>query len=272
MHSSWNCLHKWVVRYGDDEQVDVETLNRMLQQFDVASETSSKCIAHHFAAIADSQAVLLFLLQNTPQTLVNKRNKNGQTPLFWACFSMHSALKNFKLLLKYGSNPKHVDSSGNTVLHAAIENGNFQLVSFIVSKSLCLLDTPNGEGLTPLKLACERSEAHIISRLVKLAVGTSSLCELIREYTKQDDTIVVASLIRHATAAQCTDEKGRNPLHVAVLLNKYNVVKKILSQHSAEHCWFDQVDSEGRTAAQSMTTNTKPKIRSLLTNHVPCTH
>jgi len=267
---SWNDLHKWVVRYGDDDDCNLYNLREFLQVLGADSETTTKCIAHHFAAISNSTRTLNYLIENSPRELVNKRNSKGLTPLHWSCFSHHSALNNFKLLLSNNANPQSIDFHKNTVLHAAIEAGNFDLTSYIISRRLCSLDSKNIEGITPLQLACE---LHCITLLIKAGAEGSSLCGLIKEYIKQGEPLIVARLIRNSVPMKCVDEEGRNPLHIAVLNDRYHIVKKLLSEHDAEHCWIEKVDFNGQKPADLLTKRSKEKIHTLFAKHItPCVH
>ena len=119
---TWSNIQKWVVRYADNKDVDLNEFAKYIACGDVCERTTDgENSALHFAAVGEASTTLEFLLNIVPKRSINSPNKNGETPLHWACRS--GTLSNIKALLDAGANPRCVDYSDNNILHFA-NNGS----------------------------------------------------------------------------------------------------------------------------------------------------
>ncbi|CAI4227484.1 unnamed protein product [Auanema sp. JU1783] len=104
------------------------------------------------ATSAGRRELVQYLL-SLPEIDVNQKNVNGQACLHYACS------KNFKeiaaSLLESGAYVNAADKYGDTPLHRAASQGHDQIVHLLISQKNINIDVQNGEGNTPLFMACE---------------------------------------------------------------------------------------------------------------------
>lgn len=186
---SWSNIHKWVVRYCDEEQPNFTDLNRIIDNEGIYSLTGNGNNSLHFAALGKSAAVLSYLFKF--EKLVNKCNYAGESPLHWACKA--GILKNVKLLLAQGANADQVDTKGNSILHFAVESGNRELIKYLLKTRTTSVNVTNNFGSSALQVACEEQEFRLIKYLVANGCETRSV---IQRNLNEDNTKAVKYIIR----------------------------------------------------------------------------
>lgn len=169
MSAEWTNIIKWIVRYGDSDDADMEELDDLLEQESGSIKTSTQNTVLHFSAICKSSCCLKKFLQLYPSFL-NARNDKGETPLHWACLEGNMA--NIKLLIRAGANTHMVDCDNNSILHFAVQNGNQRATKYILRKSLCDIHLQNIFGQSAFFVACQEREFKIMKILVLHGANT----------------------------------------------------------------------------------------------------
>ena len=95
---------------------------------------------------------------------VNVRNKNGGTCLIIAS-DINDEITVNKLLEK-GANVNMQDHDGNTALHRAVINGNFQISAAMVNSDYHTINIQNRDGVTPLMYAVLWDQARLAFALI----------------------------------------------------------------------------------------------------------
>ena len=119
----------------------------------------------HYAAMSGAKAPLDFILEKHPQSL-NSKSRSGATPTLIAI--QNQKAKIFKDLLAKGAQPTLL-SSGYTDLHAALHDGNREIIEAIFANPpffIPFINTCSEEGGTPLMLACELDDPSLVEKLI----------------------------------------------------------------------------------------------------------
>jgi len=92
---------------------------------------------------------------------VNKANKDGLTPLHVAAHYGHSEIVQH-LLAQGGIAVNAADNKyGATPLHVAAQNGHSKVVKHLLEKQDIEVNKANGNGVTPLRFAAQKSHVNI---------------------------------------------------------------------------------------------------------------
>lgn len=193
----WPNIHKWVVRYSDDRTPNLLELQNIIANESVGSLTENKNNVVHLASTGESSAVLKYLLEVAPSSLINQANIEGETPLHWA--ARCGSIENVKALVASGADPKIKDKQGNSVLHFAVESGNRDLVKYMLIKNLCGVNERNSDGNSPLAVACNEEEFKLITVLVKSGAETGAI---IRQHVEMENKRTVKYLMRAKKVAR----------------------------------------------------------------------
>lgn len=178
--------------------------------------------AYHEAA--DSGNIELISLVQKAGGNPLSRDAHGTTP-----FSLVLGKDNEVLKSVLGTNPRLIDSDGNTPLHIAIEK---KASSSVLAQLLSMefpVNTRNRDGVTPLVTAAKYGmKEHVQLLLEKGAdiylTDNEGDCALSIALTKQ--TALLDSMVK--TSAQKTDIAGEGILHYAARLADTAVLQKVL--------------------------------------------
>jgi len=134
--------------------------------------------ALHYAVEYDLIDSVEFLLSNglKPNVAAN----DGATPLFLALLNAEMT----STLVKLGANSKATMKNGATLLHAAAEGGNIDVVKFYLSQGLDL-NTTDESGRTPLMYACVNPNSSL--ELIKFLVSRGAKTDVV---TTDGSTVV----------------------------------------------------------------------------------
>mmetsp|Transcript_14130 Transcript_14130/g.26565 ORF Transcript_14130/g.26565 Transcript_14130/m.26565 type:complete len:650 (+) Transcript_14130:96-2045(+) len=111
----------------------------------------------HIAARDGQLKTIELILDYGVGTEIDRINKTGMTPLHLACVGGH--LNATQLLIRSGACPDVADNDSNTPLHYAVMNKHFEVVKWLMSRTI-RLDLRNRMGKTASDLA---SDPRIIS-------------------------------------------------------------------------------------------------------------
>ena len=119
------------------------------------------------------------------------RNTSGQTPFMIVLQNRNEELINYFLGLTLDFDEE--DVSGNNILHYLVNSNNEQIIKKLLSKDKLVLkvNQKNNNGISPLRLAIENKNDHLVQFIVKSGAdieeienGKSILIEAHEEYLK----------------------------------------------------------------------------------------
>ena len=145
------------------------------------------------------------------------------------------------------------DVDGKTVLHIAVESGNYKMVKYLLDKGASV-QVQNVEGRTPLHLATNVESSKTIGKISKVIQGQAEVLDLLDQdglsaahwcaFNNRHKHIgVLASA--GADVALPDGVEGKTPLHWCAANETINTAQMILKY--APDC-IDVQDAEGRTA------------------------
>ncbi|KAJ1921512.1 palmitoyltransferase akr1 [Mycoemilia scoparia] len=139
--------------------------------------------ALHWAAFNGSMDVIVYLITEAHVNPNQLDIRAHASPIFWACNQGH--LETMDYLLAHGADPTVRDSSGYSLLHAAVQIKSPTILLYLVVTQLHAfgntVDVPDNSGLTPLIWAVSMNCAPIVSTLLRLGANPNHL-------TKQNQT------------------------------------------------------------------------------------
>eukprot|EP01133_Synstelium_polycarpum_P011945 gene11945-13920_t len=149
--------------------------------------TTTGSTALHISVQRKNMELIAMLLAAGADPSVAKRD--GSTPLHVA--AVVDAHETVAPLLASGANME-LDRFGCNPLHTACIKGHVATVRALLTLRPALIDTPDGDGSTPIHLACNVTKDEDISRAAQ----------------------VIRALITYGADVNCVDGGGATPLHV----------------------------------------------------------
>jgi ankyrin repeat protein len=144
---------------------------------------------------------------------INAQAFKGEAPIHEAC--LHAPLKTVKALLALGADLHLKTLSGDNVLHFAVRAKNFDLAEFLVEKGVDL--TAEGEEGTPLELANQLNDTHIVNMLKLYRKAKKAT------YIPSPSTSPTMSPVRHSLMSSAMDKSTfgtKFTIHDAVTKNQ----------------------------------------------------
>ncbi|KAI9506193.1 ankyrin repeat-containing domain protein, partial [Coemansia spiralis] len=121
-------------------------------------------------------------------------------PLFWAI--SHRRLNVVIYLLEQGANAALIDSSGNTVLHAAVHAGSEAILIFLATTQLAALgytvDVGDLQGITPLMWAVYQRKVEMVEFLIRVGANVNAQDQMGRtplHYSLMGSIVPIISLL-----------------------------------------------------------------------------
>ena len=171
----------------------------------------------------DGETPLFYACKNGNETLVkylvergadiNKENKYGYTPLFYACKNGIETL--VKYLVEHEADINKENKYGNTPLFYACKSGNQALVKYLVEQG-ANINKENKYGYTPLFYGCENGNETLVKYLVEQGVDINK--ESKYGYTpifyacKNGNETLVKYLVEQGADINKENEDGETPL------------------------------------------------------------
>jgi ankyrin repeat protein len=194
---------------GQEDIASILVANRCdTTQWSVGPDKCQQTLLHR-AIDENNDAVAVFLIKSGCDINSARRpglngekpdeSKDGMTPLHLAC--SWGQEKVVATLVEYKCNLNVQDAEGNTPLHIAILNQHPALIEILIRQSSIDLKIKNLAGQTPFAAALVR----------------------------KNNTATALILRKEKNAAEQTDSKGRNFLHLAVIGSDIETVLSLLS-------------------------------------------
>lgn len=156
-------------------------------------------------------------------------NDQGDTPLMYALKKSNSGAAD--QFVNAGANVNEKDSDGNAVIHWLAIRGWRTQARDVLEKGVDV-NTPNGEGKTPLELAVENGKTDFVKMLVEKGAspdarvgGTTLLAEAIRN----GETEFTDFLLKKGANVNLSSSDGATPISLAVAKNDTALVKRLAS-------------------------------------------
>jgi len=171
----------------------------------------------------------------------------GMTPLLAATRdSWHGRPEAVMTLLANGADPRASDADGNTPLHHAARSSD-PGVAALLRDAAAELDVLNGDGITPLGMACAagnwRLARFLLERGAKPEPAGATPALLAAAGSEEDDAAGVQLLLKHKAKVGARDAHGRSALHEAALAGNLEALDALLAAGADVHA----VDDDGRT-------------------------
>lgn len=186
--------------------------------------------------------VIEYVLENKLYEDINEVDYEGKNALY-DCAYFNTNLEVFKLLIKKGCNI--YGNKEDSVLHAAVENHNIELVKFIVTKYRKIgINDYDSDGLTPLLLAMKDSDnLEIIDFLIKngakvqLKTVDGACDSVVHLAILANQFDYVEYLLKNNLVKDINyiNAIGYSPLHTALLCNKDINIIDILLKNGADY-------------------------------------
>ncbi|RTG86734.1 palmitoyltransferase ZDHHC13/17 [Schistosoma bovis] len=161
-YSTWGIVK--AVQYGITKRVIelVEPSDPQLAGYDVNQLDDEDVSLLHWAAINNRLAIARYLLSKG--AIIDRPGGHlAATPLHWAIRQSHLSMVHF--LMQRGADPTFMDNTGLGCFHVAIQMGNVPIIVYLLSHGINV-DTRDGNGLTPLMIACMHVRSVDIFRLL----------------------------------------------------------------------------------------------------------
>ena len=170
----------------------------------------------------------------------------GLTPLIAATRdSWHGRPEAVMTLLANGADPRAADAEGNTPLHHAARSSD-PGVAALLRDAAAELDPANGEGLTPLGIACAagnwRLARFLLERGARPGVDHGTPALLAAAGGDENDPAGVQLLLKHKAKVDARDRDGRSALHMAAFQGHLDILAALLDAGA---------DVQARDAAES---------------------
>ena len=209
-HRHFAQLLNWNI-YRHDKLKYKEIIQLVSLSCDVNRQDEAGNTPLHVACQSLNIELVTFLIKEK-NCDVNVANNKGELPLHLACKLEYD--KEIVQMVSVGCDVNRQDEAGNTPLHMACQNGNTDIVRYLVEERKCYVNVSNNEGKLPLHLACQHSDTEVV-RLV--SVG----CDVNRQ-----------------------DEAGNTPLHIACMQQNSNVVQFLIEE---KRCNISAVNKENKS-------------------------
>jgi ankyrin repeat protein len=171
----------------------------------------------------------------------------GMTPLLAATRdSWHGRPEAVMTLLANGADPRARDQDGNTPLHHAARSSD-PGVAALLRDAAAELEVANGDGLTPLGVACAsgnwRLARFLLERGAKAQSDEGTPALIAAAGVEEDDAAGVQLLLKHKARIDARDSQGRSALHEAAFAGHLEIIQALLAAHAD----LQACDGNGRT-------------------------
>lgn len=187
-----------------------------------------------------------YILEQFPD-LKNTQNNEGQTPLHVAITNKNSDI--ISILLDSNVDLQKKDTYGNTSAMRALKDNDIKTVKSIIEKEPTVLNIPNNDKETPLKIAFEKKQYDLAELLIN---NNASLdftdkdgnTPLHYAVIQQNKHLVDLIIKKNPKAADIQNNNQEAPLNFAIKSEAYDIAELLIANNA--NLFFK--DSEGYTA------------------------
>ena len=199
----------------------------------------------HYACQKGNTEVVQYLVENSGE-LLTMRHEDGQSPFLVAGFS--GSVELVKYLISRGCDVMDKDNDGWTVLHYACQEGEQELVQYLVENYPILLTMRDKEGQSPFLVVGISGSVELVEYLI------SKGCDVLDNdndgktilYTACNENkleLVKYLVEKSGELLTMRQEDGQSPFLVAGLSGSVELVKYLLSKG----CYVLDKDNNGLT-------------------------
>eukprot|EP01124_Arcella_intermedia_P035771 TRINITY_DN9208_c0_g1_i2.p1 TRINITY_DN9208_c0_g1~~TRINITY_DN9208_c0_g1_i2.p1 ORF type:complete len:326 (-),score=68.38 TRINITY_DN9208_c0_g1_i2:1006-1923(-) len=229
-----------------------------------------KSIPHMWTAIANGD---LDILQGLLENQHTQGEAKDETAMVTAPVSSRGTKKHHRMMSGTQNGITKTPSMNpllsKTPLHVAAETGNPNIIKFLLSTPEAKkIDNFDGEGYTPLHLACWFGHLKAVELLVE---GKASL-ELQHPKTKMtalhfaafsNGEKIVSFLLEKGAQTSAVDIDGRTPLHAACMATASEVVRLLIRKKAD----LNAVDKSKKTPMDIVYDNNQFELLNVMTNN-----
>lgn len=158
---------------------------------------------------------------------LNKRDAEGNTPLYYAC------LKGYRdiviLLLDNGADAAVTNNRSESPLHAAARSGNKEIISRLLVEKEIDLNTTDNEGRTPLLCLLDNKRTDAALFLVDKGADTDIADSTGHKAIDYATAHGLREVVSRLSIEKSSDVFGNTPLHQAVYNGQSEIVRTLLA-------------------------------------------
>jgi len=241
----------------------------LLRKAKVSSRNAKQETALHIACRFGLRNILEYLLKFGKNFDINAVDKEGNTPLHYACYGKYTSI--VKILLREDQiNVNITDPNGDSPLMIAVYNNHADTVLELLKYPKTNIDMLNRVLETPLIAACRLNYYNVAKILIDHkaninnrydANGETAIFHSVRNGSK----ILTKYLLNNKACITYTNKNGQNPLALAKVINNKEVTSillkhiendKTLSRRNTERPYISR--NSGRYSAGKPSPDLKP--------------
>ena len=168
--------------------------------------------------------------QPPPESPLNSRTQDLDTPLHWAVASGNDAV--VEELVRAGADPNSVNKDGNTPLHVACAEGAVEVVQVLLENKADP-DVQNNDSETAVHWACSGGHRQILATLLDnnaQAVVANKFSEHPIHFAVQKGGVAMVEILHeHGADAEAKTQMQDTCLHLAVARCDVHMVSKLIA-------------------------------------------
>ncbi len=223
--------------YAFDSMRGEEILSLLLSRkanTGIASSPDVKMSPLHTAAAQGKTGAVKLLLRYNAPVDAPCRYDNGMTPYQMA--AQYGHVEAAKALQEAGANLGKCDNGARSCLHYAVMGGNADLTDTLLKAARTDINAKDGEGRTPLHLACRMERVEVATKLLAQGAhptlydkgGLTPLHHAAEANADQIFAMMTANTALKIDINAPTRDEGMTALHLAVRDNHQMLVHKLL--------------------------------------------
>ena len=172
---------------------------------------------------------------------VNKRDAEGNTPLYYACLKGYRDIAS--LLLDNEADVSIANNLSETPLHAASRSGNKEIIGKLVQYGADI-DATDSEGRTPLIRLLDNRRTDAALFLIEQGADTEIADNTGHKAIDYATASGLREVVGRLSAEGTTDAHGNTPLHQATFNGQSEIVRSLFSMFPD---MTDATNDEGET-------------------------